>query len=333
VQPLQIGLLGAARISGVALIEPARILGAGLVAVAARDDAKARDYAAHHGIERVVPDYQAVIDDPRVEAVYNPLANGLHGPWNLRAIAAGKHVLSEKPYASNAGEAREVRDAAKAAGVHCVEAFHYAYHPLMQRMIELAGSGEIGTLQRIEARMTMPPPPADDCRWIADLAGGSLMDVGCYAVHAIRDMALHGGGEPAVVRAVGSEIPGHPGIDAWVAADLEFPNGLPAHIESSMTHGIWDFSLRIIGSDGEAYAPEFIRPQLDDRIIITRGTEQTTEHLGSRTSYTYMLEAFTALIRQGVPMRTDADDAVLTMELIDSIYEAAGMEPRRVTRL
>ena len=155
----------------------------------------------------------------------------------------------------------------------------------------------------------------------------------CYAVHGIRDFAAYGGGEPAVVRAWGGEIPGHPGVDAWIAADLEFPNGLAAHLESGMTHGVWDFSLRIIGSDGEAYAPEFIRPQLDDRIIVTRGTEQTIEHLGTRSSYTYMLDAFTALVRDGVPMRTDADDAVVTMELIDSIYEAAGMAPRAVTAI
>ena len=332
-EPLRLGLLGAARISDSAVVQPSRITGTRLVAVAARDESKATAHAAQHGIERVLGGYQAVIDDPEVEAVYNPLANGLHGPWNLRAIAAGKHVLSEKPYASNAQEAREVRDAAAAAGVHCVEAFHYAYHPLMARMVEIAGSGEIGTLQRIEARMVMPPPPADDCRWIAALAGGSLMDVGCYAVHGIRDFAAYGGGEPAVVRACGGEIPGHPGVDAWIAADLEFPNGLAAHMESGMTHGVWDFSLRIIGSDGEAYAPEFIRPQLDDRIILTRGTEQTVEHLGTRTSYTYMLEAFTRLVREGVPMRTDADDAVRTMEIIDGIYAAAGMAPHPITTI
>jgi predicted dehydrogenase len=327
-EPLRLGVLGAARISGIAIIEPAHITGARLVAVAARDKTRAREFAEEHGFERVLDDYQAVIDDPEVEAVYNPLANAQHGPWNLKAIEAGKHVLSEKPFASNAEEARRVRDAAKAAGVACVEAFHYAYHPLMARMIELAGNGEIGELQYVEARMLMPPPAAGDLRWTASLAGGGLMDVGCYAVHAIRDIGALCGGEPRVVAAKGGEIPEHPGVDAWLSADLAYPNGVPARFESSMTHGVLDFSLRIVGSRGEAYAPAYLQAHLDDRIIITIGTEQSVEEMGSRTTYTYMLEAFTRLVREGVPMRTDADDAVVQMGLIDDLYVAAGMQPR-----
>lgn len=332
-EPLRLGLLGAARISGMAVITPAHLTHARLVAVAARDRSKADSYAREHGIERVLDDYQAVIDDPEVEAVYNPLANGLHGPWNLAALAAGKHVLSEKPYASNAAEARVVRDAAAAAGLHCVEAFHYAYHPLMMRMIEIAGSGEIGDLVRVEARMLMPPPPTDDCRWIASLAGGGLMDVGCYAVHGIRDFAALTGGEPTIVSARGGEIPEHPGVDAWFSAELVYPNGVPATLESSMTHGVLDFSLRLVGSRGEAYAPEFIRPHIDDRIIITVGTEQRVEEMGNKSSYTYQLEAFARLVRDGVPMRTDADDAVVNMQMIDALYEAAGIQPHAVTSL
>ena len=265
--------------------------------------------------------------------VYNPLANGLHGPWNLRAIAAGKHVLSEKPYASNAAEARVVRDAAAAAGVHCVEAFHYRYHPLMHRMLDLAGNGEIGELVRVEARMLMPPPPAGDLRWDADVAGGGLMDVGCYAVHAIRDMSVFAGGEPSIVRAWGGEIPAHPGIDAWLGADLEYPSGLTATMECGMTHGVLDFSLRLVGTNGEAYAPAFLLPHMDDRIFVTVGTEQRVEELGSRSSYTYMLEALARTIREGAPFLTDADDAVVTMQMIDDLYVAAGMQPRRTVTL
>ena len=311
-----------------AVIQPSRITGDRLVAVASRDRGRGDDYAARHGIERVLDDYQAVIDDPEVDVVYNPLANGHHAPWNLRAIAAGKHVLSEKPYASNAAEARAVRDAAAAAGVHVVEAFHYRYHPLQQRMIELAGSGEIGDVVYVEARMLMAPPPAGDLRWDWDVAGGGLMDVGCYAVHGLRDLAGLMGGDPGVVRARAGELPAHPRIDAWLTADLEYPNGVPARIECSMTHGVLDFSLRIVGSNGEAYAPAFVLPHMDDRIIVTVGTEQRVEELGSRSSYTYMLEALRRLVRSGEPMVTDADDAVVTMQMIDDLYTAAGMSPR-----
>ena len=329
-EPLRFGLLGAARISDMAVIQPSRITGDRLVAVAARDRHRADEYASRHGIERVLDDYQAVIDDPEVDVVYNPLANGHHAPWNLRAIAAGKHVLSEKPYASNADEARVVRDAAAAAGVHVIEAFHYRYHPVQQRMIELAGSGEIGDVVYVEARMLMPPPRSGDLRWDWDVAGGGLMDVGCYAVHGLRDLAGLLGGDPGIVRARAGELPAHPRIDAWLNADLAYPNGVPARIECSMTHGVLDFSLRIVGSNGEAYAPAFVLPHMDDRVIVTVGTEMRVEELGSRSSYTYMLEALRRLIRDGEPMVTDAEDAVVTMQLIDDLYVAAGMPPRPV---
>src|SRR5215207_1053797 len=115
-EPLRIGVLGAARIAELAIVKPARATGTRLVAIAARDRARAAAYAAEHGVERALASYADVLADPEVEVVYNPLPNVLHGPWNLAAIAAGKHVLSEKPFASTAGEAAEVRAAAQAAG-------------------------------------------------------------------------------------------------------------------------------------------------------------------------------------------------------------------------
>lgn len=332
-EPLRIGVLGAARISDNAILQPAHETGARLVAVAARDPQRARDFAEAGRIERVLETYQDVIDDPAVEVVYNPLPNGLHGPWNLRAIQAGKHVLTEKPYASNTDEARRVRDAAAAAGVHVVEAFHYRYHPVQRRMIELAGSGEIGDVTYVEARMLMPPPPTGDPRWIADLAGGSLMDVGCYAVHGIRDLGPLLGGEPTVTRAIAGEVPEYPGVDAWLAGDLVYPNGVAAHLESSMTHGVWDFSLRIVGTLGEVYAPAFVLPQTDSRVIVTVGTEQRVEELPTRSTYAYQLEAMARLVREGVPMVTDADDAVRTMETIDALYAAAGRAPHPISTI
>ncbi len=328
-EPLRIGVLGAARISDLAIVQPAHELGARLVSVAARDRSRAEAFASRHGFEKVLDNYQAVIDDPDVEVIYNPLANALHGPWNLRAIEGGKHVLTEKPFSSNVEEARRVRDAAKAAGVHVVEAVHSEYHPMMARMIELAGSGEIGDLEYVEVRMLMPPPAAGDIRWDVALAGGALMDVGCYAVHAIRDMALSGRGEPRIVSVRAGALPQFPGVDAWMSADMVLPNGVPAHFESSMTHGTVDYSLRLVGSTGEAYAPNFTQVQLDDRIIVTVATERREEHLGRRLTHTHMLEAFARLIREGIAMRTDADDAVVNMQMIDDLYRAAGMAPRR----
>ncbi|BCL32197.1 hypothetical protein GCM10017557_70560 [Streptomyces aurantiacus] len=148
VEPLRIGVLGAARIAELSLVGPARATGHRLVAVAARDRSRAETFAAEHDVERVLDSYAELIADPGVEVVYNPLANGLHGPWNLAALAAGKHVLTEKPSASITEEAVEVLDAAGKAGTVC-----------------RASSGSCGTSRRSSPFPPRPPrTPAGRCR-------------------------------------------------------------------------------------------------------------------------------------------------------------------------
>jgi predicted dehydrogenase len=193
-RPIRIGVLGAARITDLAIVKPALATGHRLVAVAARDRRRAEDFARQHGVERVLGSYADVLADTAVEVIYNPLANSLHGPWNLAAIEAGKHVLSEKPFAGNADEARTVRDAAAAAPVSVMEGFHYRYHPVTRRLHELLDSGELGELRAVEIEMFMPAPGDSDPRWSYDLAGGALMDIGCYSLHAHRALAPWAGG-------------------------------------------------------------------------------------------------------------------------------------------
>ena len=332
-EPLRIGILGAARIAGRAIAEPARSSGARLVAVAARDRDRAEAFAAEHGVEKVHASYDDVIADPEVEAIYNPLANSLHGPWNLKAIAAGKHVLTEKPSASNATEAAAVRDAAAERGVVLMEGFHYVFHPVTRRLHELLAKGELGDLQHVETTMVMPPPPDDDPRWSLPLAGGAVMDVGCYALHAQRMVAPWAGGAPRLVNARAGERKRVPGVDEWLNADLEFPNGATGSVRTSMAAETLDFSCKIVGTRGEAFAPSFVLPHLDDRVIVTTKEDHWVEQLGRKSSYAYQLEAFTARIRNGAPLPIDADDAVATMTLIDECYLAAGLEPRPTTTL
>src|ERR1700754_143317 len=143
---LRIGVLGASRIADLAIVGPAQQLGHRLVAVAARNRSRAELFAEKHGVERVLDSYAAVIADPEVDAIYNPLANSLHARWNLAAIAAGKPVLTEKPFARNRSEAQEVARTAQAAGVTVVEGFHYLYHPVTRRALELATDGTIGEM-------------------------------------------------------------------------------------------------------------------------------------------------------------------------------------------
>lgn len=328
--PLRVGVLGAARITELALLAPARAIGAEVVAVAARDAERARAFADRHGIPTVHASYDDVLADPAVEAVYNPLANGLHGWWNRRAAEASKHVLSEKPSAANADEARATRDAVRASGVVFMEAFHYPYHPLFRRAVALLEAGAVGEVRRVDCRLLMPDPGAEDPRWRADLAGGSTMDLGCYSLSALRLLGALLGGAPRVLRARARERT--PGVDAELFVDLEYPSGVQATGGSRMDAPAWDFHLTVEGTDGTLHVPRFPLPHEDDSLVLSRpdGSE-VVEHLGTRSSYTYQLEAFTAAVRGGTPVLTDADDAVAQMELVDAAYRAAGLEPRQPT--
>ncbi|MYU09971.1 Gfo/Idh/MocA family oxidoreductase [Streptomyces sp. SID8361] len=332
-EPLRIGILGAARIAGLSIVGPARVCGHRLVAVAARSRGRAEAFAAEHGVERVLDSYADVIDDPEVEVVYNPLANGLHGPWNLAALAAGKHVLTEKPSASDAEEATEVRDAAAEAGTVFMEGFHYLFHPVTRRLHELLGSGELGELRHVETTVAMPAPPGSDPRWSLPLAGGALMDLGCYSLHAQRTLAPWAGGPPRLVTARGGARGGAPDVDEWLDAELAFPGGATGSARCHMAHGDWRMSFRVVGSRGEATAVNFVQPHLDDRVLVRTPAGERTEELGKRSSYTYQLEAYATHLRHGTPLPLDAEDALTTMSLIDACYRAAGFPPRPRTAL
>jgi predicted dehydrogenase len=318
---LRIGVLGASRIAELAIVGPARDLGHRLVAVAARDTQRARVFAEKHGVERVLTSYDGVINDPEVDVVYNPLTNSLHAPWNLASVAAGKPVLTEKPFARDRAEAQRVADAADAAGITVMEGFHYLFHPVTRRALVLARDGALGDLVHVEVRMAMPAPEDGDPRWSLELAGGTLMDLGCYGLHVMRRL-----GHPSVVRAHAEQR--SPGVDAWCDVDLAFPGGATGLSANSMVADDYAFTLRIVGTKGDVLAHNFIRPHDDDRLTIRTAEGTTVERLGTRPSYTYQLEAFAAHVCSGAPLPLDTADAVENMAYVDAAYRAAGMSPR-----
>jgi predicted dehydrogenase len=324
--PLRIGILGAARIAPMALVAPARAGGlAEVVAVAARDAEKARRFAARHGIARVHKSYEALLADPQLEAIYNPLPNSHHGRWTLRALEAGKHVLCEKPFTANAQEAQRVADAARAAGLVVMEAFHWRYHPLAARMLAIVASGELGALRHVEARLCAPLLVPGDIRYRADLAGGAAMDMGCYTLSLVRALA---GEEPRIVSARAKLS--SPGVDRAMDARLAFPSGATGRIVCSMfSWRLLDVSARCVGERGELRVTNPIAPQLFHRLRVRseRGTRR--ERVADGTSYGHQLAAFVRAVREGAPFPTTADDAVKNMAAIDAIYRAAGLEPRQ----
>ncbi len=186
-RPLRFGTLGAALITPNALIKPVHeVPEAALVAVAARDRKRAEEFAATHGIPRVHATYEDVINDPEVDAIYNPLPNSHHCEWTIAALRAGKDVLCEKPLASNAAEAQRKADVAKETGRFLGEAFHYRYHPLAERVRGIIKG--LGRLQRLEANFSVPIPPTN-IRFDWSLAGGATMDLGCYPLHMLREFS------------------------------------------------------------------------------------------------------------------------------------------------
>jgi len=328
VKPLRLGVLGVSRISPVAVVGPSKTGSARLVSVASRDPQRARAFAEEHGFEKILDTYDEVLADTDVEAVYNPLPNGLHAVWNLRAIEAGKHVLSEKPSAANAEQAKEVLEASRAAKVKFMEGFHYRYHPVMEKMLELVKSGALGDIMHVEVEAGFSLDDPGDHRLDFDLAGGSLMDIGCYAVHALRHIGAHLGGEPTVEEAVATEREGRPGIDEEFDATVVFPNGATGRFVSSFAFYSPRFTLRVEGTRALAYAYNFLAGQDDDRIVVIRNGMPEVSYEGTTPSYVYQLKAFRDHVKKDTPIYTGPEDALAQAQLIDALYEAAGLPLR-----
>ncbi|MGH2727016.1 MAG: Gfo/Idh/MocA family protein [Actinomycetota bacterium] len=329
---VRIGTLGAARITPHALLKPAHSNSeADVVAVAARDPARARAFAGKHRIPRVHNSYEELLADPDVDAVYNPLPNGLHARWTLAAIEAGKHVLCEKPFSANASEAATVAAAAEESGLVVMEAFHYRYHPLAARLQRVVGSGELGPMRHIEAWFCIPLARRDDIRWRLDLAGGATMDLGCYAIHLIRHLA---GDEPSVVRA--RALLRSPGVDRSMTADLAFRGGSTGRIMVSMlSHRIFSLGARVVGDEGEMRVLNPYGPHLFNRVRVRKSRSRRWRRVHvprGETTYWYQLRAFTDAILRSTPILTPPSDAVANMRVIDAVYRCAGLTPRGISQ-
>lgn len=324
--PLRIGILGAAGITPNALIQPARDNpDVELVAVAARNRARAEEFAAEHGIGQVLDSYEELVTSPDIDAVYIPLPNSHHGPWTIAAIKAGKHVLVEKPFASNAAEAEEVAAVAATSDVVVMEAFHYRYHPLMQRAAEIVSSGAIGDVVDATATFNIHLPDRTNIRYVHEVAGGATMDLGCYSLHLVRSLIP---GQPTVTSA-SYRAADDPRIDESLTAQLTFPGGATATVSSSLLEDVEVQSAVITGTLGKLEIDGFVIPQNGNELRLTVDGETTVWQAPTDpTSYRCQLDAFVAAVRDGAPILTGTDDSVAQMHVIDALYRAAGLEPR-----
>jgi predicted dehydrogenase len=318
--PIRIGLLGASKIARGAVMAPVRDDGRFMVsAVGARDRDRAAVYAAEHGIPGVAAGYAELVARDDVDVVYNALPPAGHMAWSIAALEAGKPVLCEKPFARNAGEARAMVEAARAAGLPLLEAFHYRLHNVIRRAETLVASGVLGRITGggAEFHIAVPRDPGE-LRWSAQQGGGGLMDLGCYPVHALRTLLK---AEPTVVaaRAVFED-----GVDSDLSADLAFPGGVTGRIACSMTAPRIAAWLRIDGERGQLDIQNFLAPQRGCRFTTTVNGETAEHPTDGPTTYAAQLDHLHAVLKDGAVPLIGGADAIANMAAIDAIYAAAG---------
>jgi predicted dehydrogenase len=243
-KPLRIGILGAANIARYFINGVRPSTRVSVQAVASRNVERGKAFAAANGVPRVVPTYDALLADPEIDAIYNPLPNNLHAEWTIRAADSGKHVLCEKPIAASTADARAMFEAARRNNVYVVEAYPYLAQPQTIKLRELLDAKAIGRLQLVYASFGFLMTDASNIRLNPALAGGSLMDVGCYPISLARMIA---GERPVRVHATARMT--ETGVDRTVVASLEFANGLLAQISCSFATARYR-QAHIIGDAG-----------------------------------------------------------------------------------
>jgi len=321
-EPVRWGVFGAARIALDKVI-PSMQEGelSRVVAIASRSADKARAAAGSLGIDRAYDSYEALIDDPDVEAIYNPLPNHLHVPWSIRAVRAGKHVLCEKPIALSARKAVELRDAARQAGVLVGEAFMVRCHPQWIETKRLIDSGRIGTLQLVHGHFSYTRRDASDVRSRLEYGGGALMDIGCYPITIARWMF---GREPlAAVAAVDRDLEYH--VDRITSGLLRFDAGVATFDcgGAMVAHQ----RMELFGDRGRIQLDLPFTPRATERcrIVIDDGIRNDGEvvEVDAANQYTLQGDRFSAAIRGRGEVPSSIDNAIANMAVIDALFRSA----------
>ncbi|UCD97425.1 MAG: Gfo/Idh/MocA family oxidoreductase [Chloroflexota bacterium] len=277
--PLKWGLLSTARINR-ALIEPLRGSERNeLQAVASRSEVRAQVYAAEREIPKAYGSYQAMLDDPEIDVIYNSLPNSLHSKWSIRALQAGKHVLCEKPLATTLEEVDEMRAAVEATGNFLAEAFMYRHHPQTRKVKELVDSGMLGRLRLIKGEFTFNIDDESNVRLKPELGGGSIWDVGCYPISYTRFIM---GKNPEEV--FGWQHVGDSGVDEVFTGQLRFEGDVFAQFDSGF-RSPYRSRMEIVGSDATLIIPHPFNPGLEVDIQVWRGEESETLQMPSQELY------------------------------------------------
>ena len=313
---MRLGLLSTANINRAILVGAAKTTQVDVIAVASRDAARADAYAAEHGIATAHGSYEALLADPEVEAVYISLPNGMHHEWTMHALAAGKHVLCEKPYTRHPREAEEAFDAADAAGLVLAEAFMYRHHPQTATIARLVADGAVGRLCAVKTTFTFPLHDLSNVRALPELDGGALMDVGCYCVSGIRLLA----GEPEHVR--GEQVTGTTGIDMAFHGTLRCAGDVVGQFEATFRSPQRQ-SLEVVGEDGVLVVEAPWRVDWGGSVTLRRDGSTELVEVEEADAYTLELENLAAAIGGRAPALLGRADAVGQASAIDALYRSA----------
>jgi len=291
-----------------------------VVAVASRTLERARAWADLHEIPRAYGTYEALFEDGSIDAIYNPLPNSMHAEWSIQCAEAGIPTLSEKPFASDAPEAQSIVDAFDKHGVLLAEAFMYRFHPQHAKAQEILAAGGIGELQIINSSFTFPISDEANIRLSKALAGGALMDVGCYCVNLMRFMT---GEEPERARAA-ARFGESSGVDETLVGTLAFPSGVIGHFDCGLrSFGQHTYALK--GAEGMIVVPQsFVIDKAVDGIVRHWQDDSYTEHMiPAVDQYQLMVEDFADALLKGRPPRFAPSDAVNNMRVVDKLLADA----------
>jgi predicted dehydrogenase len=296
-----------------------------VTAVASRDPGRSAEFAAAFGIDNVFASYEALLASPDVDAVYIPLPNSMHAEWAIRAADAGKAVLCEKPLALNAAEALRVAEHFAAKNLPLMEGYMYRFHPQNVHALKLVRDGAIGDIREVRAHLSVDimADAAGNVRFDKALGGGSLLDMGCYAVSAARRFL----GEPVAAMA-SFDLDPAAGIDLAATAILEFPEGRVALISSSFKGSGQGF-YQAIGTRGVIDVPRAFIPGMGSRVA--QGLVIVSDPDGRRSEtifepanhYRLIAEAFADAVLSGKPVPYPPEDAVNNMRALDAIAASA----------
>lgn len=291
-----------------------------VAAVASRSLAKAQAFAAQAGIPRAYGSYDELLADPQIDAIYNPLPNSEHAAWSLRCAEAGKPMLCEKPLARDAAEAQAMVDAFAARGLLFAEAFMYRFHPQTQQVLRMVEAGAVGQVTAVQATFCFPVANEDDIRLSQPLAGGALMDVGCYCVNVIRLLAH---AEPDRVSAAAT-FGSRSRVDEALAGVLGFESGVVAHFDCGL-RAFRTHTYEVRGTRGRIQVPEAFVMEAGAATVIRhwQGTSCDEIAVGPANHYQLMVEDFAAALLNGHAPRYAPQDAVANMRVLDRLIAAA----------